>query len=151
MSILLCVSIAWATMGILFMGLGLAVLLVAERASDASRAIIADDGIADLAARMASVDLAISERQPARNAQEFADDLNGLARLESMITSALHDANAKARCAVADRKEHTGAVIIRDPRLTRARCAQLQGHSDAVCRDQLSLGADVVRRASPSL
>ena len=123
MSILLCVSIAWAAMGILFMGLGLVVLLVAERASGFSRA---DEGIADHAPRAASVDLAISELQPAHNAFEFADDLNGLAQFEGMVTSALHDANAKARCAVADRKEHTGAVIIRDPRLVRARCSQLE-------------------------
>ena len=126
MSILLCVSIAWAAMGILFMGLGLVVLLVAERASGFSRAMIADDGIADHAPRTASVDLAISEHQPAHNAVEFADDLNGLAQFEGMVTSALHDANAKARCAVADRKEHTGAVIIRDPRLVRVRCSQLE-------------------------
>ena len=124
MSILLCVSIAWAAMGILFMGLGLVVLLVAERASGFSRA---DEGIADHAPRAASVDLAISELQPAHNAFEFADDLNGLAQFEGMVASALHDANAKARCAVADRKERTGAVIIRDPRLiVRARCSQLE-------------------------
>ena len=127
MSILLCVSIAWATVGILFMGLDLIVLRVAERASGSSRAMIADDRIAHRAPRMASDDLAISERQP-------ADNISGLAQLESMIISALHDANAKARCAAADRKEHTGAVIVRDPRLTRARCA-----------------ADKVRQTSPSL
>jgi hypothetical protein len=123
MSILLCVSVAWATMGILFMGLGLVVLFVAERASGSSRAMIADDWIAD-AAPCISVDLAISERQPAQTAQELADDLNEFAQLESMGTSALHDAGAC--CAVADRKEHAGAVIIRDPRLIRARRAQLE-------------------------
>ena len=129
MSILLCVSVAWATTGFLFMGLGLVALLLAERASDSSHAMIADDGTVDHAPRMASVDLAISERQPVQDAREYADTLNGFVQLDGIVTLASHDSHAS----VADHKEHTGAVIVRDPRLIRARGARnSSGHTGAV-------------------
>jgi hypothetical protein len=123
MSVVLCVSVAWAATGLLFMGLGLAVLLLAERASDWPGTMITDDGIADHATRTADVDLTLSDRESAHDAQEFAGDLsnlNGISQLGCMVTSAFDVVNAKACRTLADRKEHPGGLVIRDPRLTDA-------------------------------
>jgi len=58
---------------------------------------------------------------------KLADTFDALARLEDTITLAPRDAIPTAHHAVADRTQHTGAVIIRDPRLTRARSDQSGG------------------------
>ena len=102
MSILFCVSIAWFTVCVLFVGLGLIFLLILEHASDVSQATGADGGTI-------------------QKARELADTFDALAQLEDMITLAPRDAIPTAHHAVPDRTQHTGAVIIRDPRLTRAR------------------------------
>ena len=49
MSILLCVSIAWLTFCLLFVGLALIVLLIVEHLSNTSRVTIDDEGISDQA------------------------------------------------------------------------------------------------------
>ena len=46
---------------------------------------------------------------------------HALAQLEDTVTLAPRDAIPTAQRAVAHRTQHTGAVIIRDPRLTGAR------------------------------
>jgi len=119
MSILLCVSIAWVTLCVLFVGLDLIVLLMIEHASNASQAMIDDDGISDQAPRTAKQDHAMDE--PVQKARELSDTCDALAQLEGAVTLAPRDAIPTAHRAVPDRTQHTGAVIIRDPRLTRSR------------------------------
>jgi hypothetical protein len=119
MSILLCVSIAWLTFCLLFVGLALTVLLVVEHFSNTSQATIDDEGISDQAPQMAKLDGAMDE--PVRQARELADAFDALAQSEGAVSLAPRDASPTARRAVPDRTQHTGAVIIRDPRLTRAR------------------------------
>ena len=80
----------------------------------------ADEGISDQACHMAKLDLAMDETVR-RQACELADTCNALAQLEDTVTLAPRDAIPTAHRAVPDRTPHTGAVIIRDPRLTRAR------------------------------
>jgi hypothetical protein len=116
MSILLCVSIAWVTFGLLFLGLDLIFLLLIERASNTSQAMMADERISDQAPQLAKLDLAMSE--PVQKGRELADTCDALAQLGDTVTLAPRDADG----AVADRTQRAGAVIIRDPRLlTRAR------------------------------
>jgi len=119
MSILLCVSIAWVTLCVLFVGLDLIVLLMIEHASNASQAMIDDGGISDQAPRTSKQDHAMDE--PVLKARELADTCDALAQLEGAVTLAPRDAIPTAHRAVPDRTQHTGAVIIRDPRLTRSR------------------------------
>jgi hypothetical protein len=116
MSILLCVMIAWVTFGLLFVGLG---LLIVEHFSSTPQVTIADESISEAATQMAKLDRAMDE--PVQNARELADTLDALAQLEDMVTLAPRDAIPTAAGAVVDPGRHTGAVIIRDPRLTRAR------------------------------
>ena len=118
MSILLYVSIAWVTLCVLFVGLDLIFLLIVEHASDTSQAMGAEESISDQARQMAKLDLAIDETVR-RQAREFADTFD--ARLEDTVSLAPRDAIPTADGAVARRTQRTGAVIIRDPRLTRAR------------------------------
>jgi hypothetical protein len=120
MNILLFVSIAWVTLCVLFVGLDLIVLLIVEHASNTSQAMEADEGISDQALHMAKLDLATDETVR-RQARELADTFDALAQLEDTVTLAPRDAIPTADGAVAHRTQHTGAVIIRDPRLTRAR------------------------------
>ena len=120
MNILLYVSIAWVTLCVLFVGLDLIFRLIVEHASDTSQATGADESISDQARQMAKLDLAIDETVR-RQAREFADTFDALARLEDTVTLAPRDAIPTANGAVARRTQRTGAVIIRDPRLTRAR------------------------------
>ena len=115
MSILLCVLIAWVTFGLLLVGLG---LLIVEHFSNTSQVAIDDEGISDQAPQMAKLDHAMDE--PVQRAREPANAFDALAQLEGAVTLALRDAIATAAGAVADRNQRTGAVIIRDPRLTRA-------------------------------
>ena len=119
MSVLLCVSIACVTFCLLFMGLGLIVLLIVEHFSNTSQVTIDDEGIADRAPQMAKLDGAMDE--PVQQARELPDTSDALAQLEETVNLALRDAIPKAHRAIPDRTQHTGAVIIRDPRLTRAR------------------------------
>jgi hypothetical protein len=105
MSILLCVWIAWVTFGLLFVGLG---LLIVEHFSNMPQVTIADESISEAATQMAKLDRAI-------------DEPDALAQLEDTVTLAPRDAIPTADGAVARRTQRTGAVIIRDPRLTRAR------------------------------
>ena len=119
MSILLCVWIAWVTFGLLFVGLGLIFLLMIEHASNTSRAMMADERISDQAPQLAERDLAVDE--PVQKARELADTCDAVAQLEDMVTLAPRDTIPAADGAVARRTQRTGAVIIRDPRLTRTR------------------------------
>jgi len=119
MSILLCVSITWVTFGLLFIGLDLIFLLIIEHASNRSQAMMAHERISDQAPRLAKRDLAVDES--VQKARELADTCDALARLEDTAALAPRDAIPTARRAVPDRTQHTGAVIIRDPRLMRAR------------------------------
>ena len=116
MSTLLCVLIAWVTFGLLFVGLG---LLIVEHFSNTSQVTIDDESISDQAPQMAKFDRAMDEA--VQKARVLADVCDALAQLEDMVTLAPRDAIATAAGAVADPAQHTGAVIIRDPRLTRAR------------------------------
>jgi len=59
--------------------------------------------------------------EPIQKVRELADTCDALAQLEDTVTLAPRDAIPTAHRAVPDRTPHTGAVIIRDPRLTRAR------------------------------
>ena len=120
MSILLYVSIAWVILCVLFVGLDLIFLLIVEHASDTSQAMAADESISDQARQMAKLDLAMDETVR-RQARELADTFDAPAQLEDTVTLAPRDAIPTADGAVARRTQHTGAVIIRDPRLTRAR------------------------------
>jgi hypothetical protein len=119
MGILLCVSIAWVTFGLLFVGLGLIFLLIIEHASNKSQAMMAHERISDQAAQLVKRDLAVDE--PVQQARELADAFDGLAQLEGLVTLAPRDAIPAAHRADPDRTQHKDAVIIRDPRLTRAR------------------------------
>jgi hypothetical protein len=119
MSILLCATIAWLTLCVLFVGLDLIFLLIVEHASDTSQATGADEGISDQARHMATLDLAMDETVR-RQACELADTSDARARLEDKVTLVPRDAIPMARSA-ADRTPRRGAVIIRDPRLTRPR------------------------------
>ena len=115
MNILLYVSIAWVTLCVLFVGLDLIVLLIVEHASNASQAMGADDSISDQARQIAKLELAMDETVR-RQARELADTSDA-----DRVTLAPRDAILTADGAVAPRTQRTGAVIIRDPRLTRAR------------------------------
>jgi hypothetical protein len=115
MSVLLCVVIVWVTFGLLLVGLG---LLIVEHFSNTSQ-VIDDEAIANRAPQMAKLDGAIDE--PVQKTREFADTCDALAQLEDKVTLAPRDAIPTAARTVPDRAQHTGAVIIRDPRLTRAR------------------------------
>jgi hypothetical protein len=108
MSIPLCILMAWVTFGLLFVGLGLIFLLIIEHASNTSEAMMAHERISDQAPQLAKRDLAV----------ELADTCDALAQLEDTVTLAPSDAIPTAHSAVARRAQHTGAVIIRDPRLT---------------------------------
>jgi hypothetical protein len=125
MSILLCVWIAWVTFGLLFVGLGLIFLLMIEHGSNTSQAMMAHERISDQAAQLAKRDLAVDE--PVQKARALADACDALAQLEDTVTLAPRDAIPTADGAVAQRTPHTGAVIIRDPRLTRARTFDQSG------------------------
>ena len=114
MSILLCVLIAWVTFSLLFMGLG---LLIVEHFSNTPQVTIADESISEAATQSAKLDRALDE--PVQKARELADACGALAQLEDAL--APRDAIPTAAGAVADPPQRTGAVIIRDPRLTRAR------------------------------
>ena len=81
--------------------------------------MMADERISDQAPQLEKLDLAM--REPVQKAREFADTFDALARLEDTVTLAPRDAIPTANGAVARRTQRTGAVIIRDPRLTRAR------------------------------
>jgi hypothetical protein len=116
MSILLCVLIASVAFSLLFMGLG---LLIFGHFSNTPKVTIADESISDLAPEIAKLDRAMDE--PVQEASELADTFDALAQLEDMIILAPRDAIPTAHHAVSDRTQHTGAVIIRDPRLMRAR------------------------------
>jgi hypothetical protein len=118
MNILLYVWIAWVTLCVLFVGLDLIVLLIVEHASNTPQAMEADEGVSDQALHMAKLDLAMDETVR-RQACELADTFDTFARLEDSL--APRDAIPTADGAVAHRNQHTGAVIIRDPRLTRTR------------------------------
>jgi hypothetical protein len=125
MSMLLCVAFAWISFSLLFMGLVLILLLVAERASNTSQVmIIADEGISDQARLWQ--DQAWPCDAPGQHARELAGAFDALAELEGTVALAPHDAIASAAGALADRTQHTDAVIIRDPRLMRA--GNLRGH-----------------------
>ena len=80
----------------------------------------ADESISDQARHMAKLDLAMDETVR-RQACELADTFDAPAQLEDTVTLAPRDAIPTADGAVARRTQRTGAVIIRDPRLTRAR------------------------------
>jgi hypothetical protein len=116
MSILLCALIAWVTFGLLFVGLG---LLIVEHFSNTPQVTIADKSISEAATQMAKLDRAMDE--PVQKARELADTCDALAQLEDMVTLAPRDAIPTAAGAVVDPARLAGAVIIRDPRLTRAR------------------------------
>jgi hypothetical protein len=118
MNILPYVSIAWVALCVLFAVLELIFLLMIEHASDTSQALGADERISDQAPYMAKLDLAVNE--PVQKARELADTCDVLAQLEDTVTLEPRDPIPTGHSAVADR-QGTGAVIIRDPRLTRAR------------------------------
>lgn len=119
MSILLCVLITWVTFCLLLVGLDLIFLLLIERASNTSQAMIADERISDQAPQLEKLDLAM--REPVQKARELADTCDALSQLEDTVTLAPRDAIQTADGAVGHRTQRTGAVIIRNPRLTRAR------------------------------
>ena len=116
MNILLYVSLAWVALCVLFVGLDLIFLLMTERASDTSQAMMTDERISDRAPHMAKLDLACG----------LADACDALAQLEDTVTLVPCGAILGVHHAVADRTQHTGAVIIRDPRLIRARTSSDQ-------------------------
>jgi hypothetical protein len=80
----------------------------------------ADEGISDQATHIAQLDLAMDETVR-RQACELADTFGALAQLEDTVTLLPRDAIPTTHSAIAYRSQHMGAVIIRDPRLTRAR------------------------------
>jgi hypothetical protein len=65
--------------------------------------------------------------EPVQKARELADACDALAQLEGAVTLVPRDAILTAHSAVADRIPRTGAVVIRDPRLTRAPALGDQG------------------------
>jgi hypothetical protein len=130
MNILLYVSLAWVALCVLFVGLDLIFLLMTERASDTSQAMMTDERISDRAPHMAKLDLACG----------LADACDALAQLEDRVTLVPRGAIPVVHRAVADRTQHAGAVIIRDPRLTRARTLS----------DQTGGAAEAGARTSPA-
>jgi hypothetical protein len=126
---MLYVSIAWVTLCVLFVGLDLIFLLIVEHASDTSQATGADEILSDQAPHMAKLDLAMDETVR-RQARELADTFGALVGLEDTVPLGPRDAILAADGAVARRTQRTGAVVIRDPRLTRART--LSGQSGGV-------------------
>jgi hypothetical protein len=80
----------------------------------------ADESISEQAPHMAKLDLAMDETVR-RQACELAHIFDARAQLEDRVTLAPRDEIPRADGAVAHRTQHAGAVIIRDPRLTRAR------------------------------
>ena len=131
MNMLLYVSIAWVALCVLFVGLNVIFLLIVEHASNTSQAMAADEGISDQACQMAKLDLAMDETVR-RQACELADTFDARAQLEDTVNLASRDAIPAADGAVTRRTQHTGAVIIRDPRLTRARTLGDQSRGAAV-------------------
>jgi hypothetical protein len=125
MNLLLYVSTVWVALFLLFVGLDLIFLLMVEHASDTSQAMTADERTSDQAPRLAKLDLAVSEA----TAREPADACEAFAQLEGSVTLAPCNAIPTAARAVAHGTQHTGAVIIRDPRLTRARTMRDQSGS----------------------
>jgi hypothetical protein len=125
MNLLLYVSTVWVALLLLFVGLDFIFLLMIEYASDTSQAMTADERISDQAPRLAELDLAVSEA----TAREPADACEAFAQLEDRVPLAPRDAIPTAARAVAHGTQHTGAVIIRDPRLTRARTMRDQSGS----------------------
>jgi hypothetical protein len=119
MSILPCVLIAWVTFGLLLVGLDLIFLLLVEHASNTFPAMTADERISDQAPQLEKLDLTVNE--PLQKARELADTCDVLAQLEDKVTLAPYDAIPTADGAVGHRTQHTGAVIIRERRLMRAR------------------------------
>jgi hypothetical protein len=118
MTIQLCLLIAWVTLCVLQVGLVLISLLILEHFSITSQVTIDDEGISEAATQTAKLDCAMDE--PVQKARELADACDELAQLKDIVTLAPCDTIA-AHSAVVPRAQHTGAVIIRDPRLTRAR------------------------------
>jgi hypothetical protein len=119
MTIQLCLLIAWVTLCVLQVGLVLISLLILEHFSNTSQVTIDHEGISETAAQTAKLDCAMDE--PVQKARELADAFDEFAQLEDIVTLAPCDAIATVHSAVVPRAQHTGAVIIRDPRLTRAR------------------------------
>ena len=115
MSILLCVLITWVTLCLSSLGLDLVVLLIVEHFSNTSQVTIADESISEAATQTAKFVRAMDE--PVQQADAF----DALAQSEDTVTLAPRDAIPTAPRAVPDRTQRRGAVIIRDPRLTRAR------------------------------
>ena len=125
MNLVLCVSITWVALVVVFVGLDLIFLLVIERASDTSLAMMADRHISDQALQLAKLDLAVGEA--VQNAREGADACDALAQLEDSVTLAPREPTPTPAGGVAHGTQHASAVIIRDPRLTRARTLDDQG------------------------
>jgi len=71
--------------------------------------------------RLAGRSLILQWTSVRRQARELADTFDAPAQLEDTVTLAPRDAMPTADGAVAPRTQRTGAVIIRDARLTRAR------------------------------
>jgi hypothetical protein len=88
---------------------------------------------------MAKLDLAMDETVR-RQACDLADTFDALTQLEDTVTLAPRDAIPTANGAVPRRTQRTGAVIIRDPRLTRARTLGDQSGGGNPCQD-LGIGA----------
>jgi hypothetical protein len=99
---------------LLFVGLG---LLIVVHFSNTLQVTIAGESISEAAPRLAKRDPAVDE--PARKARELADTCDGPIGWHGCLST--RDAIPTAHRAVPDWTQHTGAVIIRDPRLTRAR------------------------------
>src|ERR1700757_862904 len=100
MSMLLCVAFAWFSFSMLFVGLGLIFLLVAERASNASQVtLIADEGISDQARLLQ--DHACPCDAPGQRARELAGAFDAFAQLEGTVALAPHDSIASAAGALA--------------------------------------------------
>ena len=116
MSILLCVLISWVTFGLLLVGLG---LLIVEHFSNTPQVT---KSISEAATQMAKLDRAMDE--PVQKAREPANAFDARAQLEGAVTLAPRDAIPTSDGAVADPRR--GAVIIRDPRLTRAKWRRAQ-------------------------
>jgi hypothetical protein len=116
MNILLCLLIAWVTPGLLFVGLG---LLFVEHFSITSQVTIDDQGISDQAPQTVKIDHAMDEA--VQKGRELADACDALAQWENTVTLAPRDAIPTTHSVIAYRNQRMGAVIIRDPRLTRAR------------------------------
>jgi hypothetical protein len=119
MSIQLCILIAWPTLCVLYVGVVLISLLIVEHFSVTSQVTIDDEGISNQALQTAKLDYAMDE--PVQKARELVDASDALAQSEGVVTLAPRDAIPMAAGAVADPVHHTGAVIIRDKRLTGAR------------------------------